>query len=102
MFKLMYKALIKTVIEHLEQQSNATPHVQKLNEIVMELLDMKIENLNQLLEVLDFNKAYIMFTEIRMKMNEENNSSTLQRFWISFTNMMELLLNTIISKGNSL
>lgn len=63
---------------------------------------MKIENLNQLLEVLDFNKAYIMFTEIRMKMNEENNSSTLQRFWISFTNMMELLLNTIISKGNSL
>lgn len=68
----------------------------------MELLDMKIENLNQLLEVLDFNEAYIMFTEIRMKMNEENNSSTLQRFWISFINMMELLLNTIISKGNLL
>ena len=30
-------------------------------------------------------------------MNDESNSSTLQRFWISFIDMIELLLNTIYS-----
>ena len=56
---------------------------------------MKSENLNQLLETSDFNEAYHMFTDIRIKMNDENDSSTLQRFWISFIEMIELLLNTI-------
>ena len=56
---------------------------------------MKSENLNQLLEASDFNEAYHMFTDIRIKMNDENDSSTLQRFWISFIEMIELLLNTI-------
>ena len=58
---------------------------------------MKSENLNQLLEASDFNEAYHMFTDIRIKMNDENNSSTLQRFWISLIEMIELLLNTIYS-----
>ena len=38
-----------------------------------------------------------MFMDIRIKMNDENNSSTLQRFWISFIEMIEFLLNTIFS-----
>ena len=53
--------------------------------------------MNQLLEASDFNEAYHMFTDIRVKMNNENNSSMLQRFWNSFIEMIELLLNTIYS-----
>lgn len=72
------------LLEHLEQQSNATAHIQKLKEIVTELPDMKSENLNQLLEASDFNEAYHMFPGIRIKMNDGNNSSMLQRFCMSF------------------
>ena len=37
MSKIMYEALISIVYEHLQQQSNAKPHIQKLKEIVTEL-----------------------------------------------------------------
>ena len=57
MYKFMYEALMRILLVHLEQQSNATPHMQKLKEIVTELPDMKSENLNQLLEASDFNEA---------------------------------------------
>lgn len=48
MHKPMYETLMITLLEHWEQQSNATRHKQKLKEIVAELSDKKSENLNQL------------------------------------------------------
>ena len=34
MYKLMYEALMRILLLHLEQQFNATPHIRKLKEIV--------------------------------------------------------------------
>lgn len=85
MYKFMYEALVRVLLVHLEQQSNATLHIIKLQEIVTERPDMKNENLNQLSEASDVNEAYPMFTDIRFKMNDKNNSSTLHRFWIALS-----------------
>lgn len=80
MYKFMYEALMRVLLVHLEQQSNVTFNIKKLQDIVIEGPDMKNENVNQLSEASDVNEAYPMFTDIRIKMNDKNNSSTLHRF----------------------
>ena len=55
MYKFMYEALMRVLLVHLEQQSNVTFNIKKLQDIVIEGPDMKNENVNQLSEASDVN-----------------------------------------------
>lgn len=90
MYKLMYEAVMMRVLEHLGIDAAVVDDItyitcMKINSFTIDvaLADEKLQSL------------YNKFLDVKTQTSEEGYS--LQQFWISFLDMVELLLNTIYS-----
>jgi hypothetical protein len=85
MYKLMYEAVMTRVLDNLGLDDITHITAMKISDIDYDAVwaNGKLESL------------YNQFLDVKTKMCEEGYS--LQQFWISFLDMVELLLNTIYS-----
>ena len=87
MYKIVYEALTRLILQSVDIEVNGS--------VVIDIGDM----METLKEKIDYEDAKIWkvqsFLDIKISYSAESNSSSLQRFWISFIDMVNILLNTI-------
>ena len=92
MYKLAYEALTRLLLQCVDEKVDDSI-VADVNAI-MSMLKEKITH-EKVLESANFQKYYSSFLDVKLAFSEECNPNGLQRFWISFVAMVDILLNTI-------
>ena len=95
MYKLAYEALTQLLLQCVDEKVDDSI-VADVNEIIS-MLKEKIthDDAEKVLESADFQKYSNTFLDVKFAFSEECNPNGLQRFWISFVAMVDILLNTI-------
>ena len=93
MYKLMYEVLMRILIQQIEEENIAVDINGSINEA--ETTTVTGESVEWVMRSEDFQAVYDNFIDLKLKMS--NDGKTLQAFWISYIEMVDLLLNTIYS-----
>ena len=95
MYKLMYEALMRILIKHMEDENDEMDIHSHIKDA--EITTVTHENVEHLIESSKSQELYKNFTDLKSNMSNVNDGNTLQAFWISYIEMVDLLLNTIYS-----
>lgn len=92
LYKTAYESVLRILLKYIDENSECCLF-QNINDVLGK--DLETLGIEETLEHEKVVELYTNFVNTRCEMIDEANENTLQGFWISFLDMIELLLNTI-------
>ena len=93
LYKLFYEALMRLLLSDIDQA--ADKQITSMLGQISSAESLNTDFLSTVEESQHFEMYFNRFIEIKKQLRSKENEHTLQRFWVSFLDMMDTLLNTI-------